>query len=268
MTNIAIFCVNYNSYKELYIYLNTIEKAAAYAKGMAKISVFIADNTENNIEHVVFNTNNYEISLFPFHKNLGYFGAIGKMMKETDMSEYDYVIISNVDLIMNNDTIRNIAEYQCDEHTGWIAPKIFSELEERDRNPKIIKRYSLKKLKMIRLFYRYPILHYLYTKTFYKSKKYVSKVAGNIYAGHGSFIILTKEYIKRCGIINYPVFLFGEEIYLAEMCRENNLTVSYCPDISVSDKEHVSTGKIRSRLYYRYNYEAINYAIKTFYNIS
>lgn len=121
---------------------------------------------------------------------------------------------------------------------------------------------------MIRLFYRYPILHYLYTKTFYKSKKYVSKVAGNIYAGHGSFIILTKEYIKRCGIINYPVFLFGEEIYLAEMCRENNFTVSYCPDISVSDKEHVSTGKIRSRLYYRYNYEAINYAIKTFYNIS
>ena len=64
----------------------------------------------------------------------------------------------------------------------------------------------------------------------YKRKKYL--VVGSpkdVYAGHGSFIILTKYYLSKVGIVNYPVFLFCEEIYLAEMCRINNLLVRYEP---------------------------------------
>jgi hypothetical protein len=105
----------------------------------------------------------------------------------------------------------------------------------------------------------------LYTRTFYRQKKYESYPAGKIYAGHGSLIILTNEYFKRCGKIDYPVFLFCEEIYLAEMCQKTGLSVEYVPTIKVTDSEHASTSRMKHSFYCRCNYEAMQYIIKTFY---
>lgn len=246
-------------------YVLSIERSAELVRDVVTVDVYIADNTFENIRAIEFRSCILNIRVFPFHENIGYFGAVGRMMCNIDLSLYDYVIISNVDLLMDNDTIKSLIGCQLKTNVGWIAPQIYSQQEKRDRNPKIIKRYSLKKLKLIRMFYKIPVLHYIYTKTLYKSKKLTTYRAGEIYAGHGSFIILTKEYFKRCGMIDYPVFLFGEEIYLAEMCRMNNLKVVYSPDIKIYDMEHISTGTIKPRLYYRYNYEAIDYLIRTFF---
>ena len=91
------------------------------------------------------------------------------------------------------------------------------------------------------------------------------KRQGEIYGGHGSFIILTKMYFERCGIINYPVFLFGEEIYLAEQCRQQGLKVVYDPTIAVKDTEHASTGNMPSRFYCNCNAKALEYIMSAFY---
>ena len=179
--------------------------------------------------------------------------------------DYDYSIISNVDLMLEEDFFQKLADYNCSEDTGWIAPQIWSNLEERDRNPKVLNRYSLKKLQILRTFYQFPILDTLYTSTFYKKKKYESHQAGQIYAGHGSFIILTRRFFELCGKIDYPVFLFCEEIYLAEMCRKAGLKVLYEPSLIVKDTEHASTGRMNHGFYCRCNYEAMQYIIKTFY---
>ena len=66
-------------------------------------------------------------------------------------------------------------------------------------------------------------LHKLYTMTLYKTKRYRSNEAKYIYAGHGSFIILTKAFFQNYSNIAYPMFLYGEEIYLAELIREKFL---------------------------------------------
>ena len=88
---------------------------------------------------------------------------------------------------------------------------------------------------------------------------------GIIYSGHGAFIILTHTFFEKCPTIDYPLFLYGEELYLAETCRKLHLKVVYRPDIKILDQESVSTSKMRRRLYYRYNYEGLDYLIKTFY---
>ena len=186
-------------------------------------------------------------------------------MADVDIKDYDYTIISNVDLTVEEDFFLKLADNTCDENIGWIAPQIWSDLEKRDRNPKILERYSQRKLNILKLFYQFPILDTLYTHTFYRQKKYERHPAGRIYAGHGSFIILTRDYFKRCGKIDYPVFLFCEEIYLAEMCQKAGLNVEYEPSIKVIDTEHASTGKMKHSLYCRCNYEAMQYIIKSFY---
>ena len=245
MKNIALFCVSYQSDKELDAFLASINMAAMKATDKVNVEIYVTKNTKDN--------------------NPGYFGAIKRLMADVDIKDYDYTIISNVDLTVEEDFFLKLADNTCDENIGWIAPQIWSDLEKRDRNPGIVERYSLRKLNILKLFYQFPILDTLYTHTIYRRKKYESHPAGRIYAGHGSFIILTREYFKRCGKIDYPVFLFCEEIYLAEMCQKAGLNVEYEPSIKVIDTEHASTGKMKHSLYCRCNYEAMQYIIKNFY---
>jgi GT2 family glycosyltransferase len=245
MKHIALFCVSYESDKELDYYRQSLNKAVEKAKGKICLDFFVAHNSRGN--------------------NPGYFGAIKRLMADVDIKEYDYTIISNVDLTVEEDFFLKLADYTCDENIGWIAPQIWSNLEKRDRNPKILERYSQRKLNILKLFYQFPILETLYTHTIYRQKKFESHPAGRIYAGHGSFIILTREYFKRCGKIDYPIFLFCEEIYLAEMCQKAGLYVKYEPTIKIIDTELISTGKMKHSHYCRCNYEAMQYIIKSFY---
>lgn len=267
MKKISIYCVNYNSYEYLLDFLCSVEKAADRVANGVVVTVFVGDNTEKDVKPIEVNSTFITVKVFAYNKNLGYFGAVKRMMMETKPEEFDFVIISNVDVVLKADALSVLlgsygGNCQC---IGWIAPQIYSEAEHRDRNPKIVNRYTLGRLKMLRMMFKYPMLRYLYNNTFYKRKKLQTHEPGVIYGGHGSFIILTKEYIEQCGKIDYPIFLFGEELYLAEQCRSKGLTVVYDPQIKIVDMEHSSTGKMTSRFYNRCNVEALEYIIRAFY---
>lgn len=267
MKKIAIYCVNYNSYEALYNYYNSIVIAAQNTLDYGHIDVFIADNTEKNIESVSLpQFSNVKTKVFAFHKNLGYFGAIHKMMEQTEYTAYDYVIVSNVDVKVDNFSFRELCQTQTAKQVGWIAPQILSVTKNRNLNPALIQRYSGMKLKLIKLQFKYPILHRIYEKTLYKHK-YINppKEKKEIYAGHGSFIILTKNYFKKCGIVNYPIFLYDEELYLAEECRLNYLTVLYEPSIKIYDIGKVSTGKMSNKFYCQCNLEGLTYILRKYY---
>lgn len=249
MKRIAIFCVSYHSDKERDAYLTSIEAAAKKAGEEVQVDTFVANNTEAD--------------------NPGYFGAVKKLMQDVNVAEYDYAIVSNVDLTLAEDFFINLAAYDCPEDTGWIAPRIWSQLEGRDRNPQRMTRPTRRKMQILKAFYQYPLLDTIYHHTAYRRKKYNTQAEpGTIYAGHGSLIILTKHYLQKCGKIDYPIFLFCEELFLAENCRQAGLTVRYEPSIRVNDKEHVSIGKIPHSVYCQHNLKAMNYIIKKFFTIA
>ena len=249
MKRIAIFCVSYHSDKERDAYLTSIEAAAKKAGEEVQVDTFVANNTEAD--------------------NPGYFGAVKKLMQDVDVAGYDYAIVSNVDLTLAEDFFINLAAYDCPEDTGWIAPRIWSQLEGRDRNPQRMTRPTRRKMQILKAFYQYPLLDTIYHHTAYRRKKYNTQAEpGTIYAGHGSLIILTKKYLQKCGKIDYPIFLFCEELFLAENCRQAGLTVRYEPSIQVNDKEHVSIGKMPHSVYCQNNLKAMNYIIKKFFTIA
>lgn len=263
MGKIAVYCVTYNSYSELDQYLSSVDAAAKFAEEV--VDFYVCDNTEQNAQSIGFSGENVRLKVFATGKNLGYFGAIGYMMKQVSPSGYDYVLLSNVDIQLQTDSLAVLKARKTDRNIGWIAPEIFSSFENRDRNPKIVSRYSRSRIQIFRTCYRFPILHYLYTKTAYKRKHLQNHDPGHIYAGHGSCLILTAAYFEKCGIIDYPVFLYGEEIYVAEKCRKAHLSVDYDPSVKVLDGEHVSTGKMKKRFYYHCNFEAMDYVLKNYY---
>lgn len=245
MKRIAVFCVTFHSDIELDNYKASLQRAVEAAEGEIELDFFVSKNTEED--------------------NPGYFGGIKKAMQEVDVTSYDYAIISNVDLEVDKEFMVRLAAYNCEMSTGWIAPQIWSQDEGRDRNPKVMNRYPVKKLKILKTFFQFPLVWKLYNMTVYRKKKFEHHEAGEVYAGHGSFIILTKRYFELCGKIDYPVFLFCEEIWLAEQCRKAGLKVIYVPELKVSDTEHASTGHMPLSYYCHLNYEAVQYIIKTFY---
>ena len=78
-------------------------------------------------------------------------------------------------------------------------------------------------------------------------------------------MIFTNDLFLSIPRMDYPVFLFCEEIFLAEMVKRIEKKVTYYPSIKVVDREHASTGKMKLSQYCKYNYDALTYIVKNFY---
>lgn len=263
--DVLIVAVNYNSYPELYNYLSSMNAACKKCMKKNNITVAIADNSFEKV-YIKQEYDNINI-IYNGYDNLGYLGGASAIINNIDVLRYDYIIISNVDITFEDNFFNNLSDYPLTNDVAWIANKIWSNKENRDRNPKILERYSKRRLNAILMLYKYPILDWIYKNTLYRRKSPESRLfkERDIYAGHGSFIILTKNFFSKYEKIVYPIFLFGEEIYLAELIKSAGMRVSYYPKIKVYDNEHVSTGKMKKDLYYKCNKEAIEYIIKKFY---
>lgn len=245
-------------------YLQSIEMAAEKTSD-CQVEIAIADNSK---EKQTVNTDEYKKLLVKQYvfDNVGYLGGALGVINSIKTEEYDFVAISNVDLKMDESFLHVLKDVKKDNHIAWIAPRIYSKEEDRDINPKVIERYSKRKLRLLYYMYKFPIFFYLYTATVYKRKKLAPKYDEmNIYAGHGSFMLLTRQFFKDYKKIDYPVFLFGEELFLAELIRNKGLTVRYMPSLRIEDSEHVSTSKMKKGFYFKCNTESMKYILDTFY---
>lgn len=52
MKRLAIYCVTYHSYNELYRFLQSVEEAALRVSSSLTVDVYVADNTDSQIQPV------------------------------------------------------------------------------------------------------------------------------------------------------------------------------------------------------------------------
>ena len=292
--------VTYNSYDALDNYIASVGKALkAAADPSISVKIHVADNSNysRNVECGMWNENTPSAET-THYDNPGYLPAALKTVYSEDFASYDYIIISNVDVTLDESFFIALRDLKPDPDTVWIAPFIWSPSENRDVNPKILERYTKKRLQLLRLLFACPPLYYLYTRTLYRIKYSRSEESGvrsensseaesttessalgvsslhtphstlhekNIYSGHGSFMIFRPELFQQEPPLNYPVFLFCEEIFMAEMVRRIGKKAVHCPAVKVWDCEHASTGLMGLWRYCKYNHDALSYIIKHFY---
>ena len=266
MLNVLLTCINYNSYKELNKFLESVEQAY-HATKKINLLVCIADNSSNK-EAVTLDKYSFDCQYFPFD-NVGYFGgATGVFDRLPNMHKYDYVIISNVDLEVDQEIFKNLSP-NMDDKLAWISPSILSSFENRDKGLGLSHRPSKLKLILLAIMFRFPWLLYLVENTIYKRKTIVQKKYDRdkiIYSGHGSFIILTNIFFHTYPNWHYPMFLFCEELFLGELIRRKGLKVIYNPSLKIYDSEHVSTSQMPSKFSCKCQYDSISFILRTFYN--
>lgn len=248
MKNQALFiCVNYNNELDS---LNLIDSILKQSQ-LKKIDIIISDNSKKSspklqnlqrkCKNIIYKKNK---------KNKGYFqganSALKHYLKKNKTPEW--IIISNPDIIINDSQF--ISKLFKIKEKTIIAPSIISIKTKNDQNPFLISKPSTKKMRFYKTIYNSKILTEKYT-LFHTIKSRLSKnkekIKREIYAPHGSFIIINKEYFKRKGTLNYQGFLFGEEIFLAEEAKKENIKIIYNPTLKVFHKQNSSTSKLKNR---------------------
>ena len=207
MKKLLLICVNYKSHDALKSFLESVHRAAENAKGTLQVDIEVVDNSEHNV---------------------GYLGGALPVYNEK-AKDYDFVSISNVDLQLAPDFFEKLTELKT-ENVGWIAPDIYTGKRDLHENPARLKRPTKWNFLIWFLIYSNTFLYKLYHLLYIlKSRKRADSPSCTIYAGHGSFMLFTKEFIA---------------IFFAELIRAANLKVLYAPILLINNTGNVSTGRV------------------------
>lgn len=262
--------VNYNSSKETIDWVNSIISNS----GSSDILIIVVDTSaeliDKNLEIQLNHINTGIVYINP-NSNLGYFGGArcGIDYVNEEKISYDFLIVSNVDILFKTKDFVNLILNNISNEIGLISPSIL--VRENDINPYRLNKVSKKELKRRLMYLKHPNLQWIVNIFRSARKKLVKKrkydIGTSIYMTYGACFIFTKFYFEKCDI-NLPLFLYGEEPYVAEQCRKNKLRIIYNPSIVIEDIGHVSTKKIPSKTQRNYLIESTLYCLNNYYGDS
>lgn len=275
----CIVLVCYNAYEDAQKLLFSIDSAYSKVKGL-ELTVVFSDNSTR----VDFNIDalcDYSFDFFYIkNENIGYFPAFkcGVNAVSYLKKDFDYIAISNVDLIMADDFFCNLMSLPELEGVGVLAPRILSVNHGNDSNPKILQRPKKIKFLVLRTIFSNVFLYCLYNymsriKAAVKSNDTVvnsklnRKCFGSIdmYAPHGAFMIFHRNYIHSNASFGYPRMLFGEEVFVGEECLRNDLRVTYADNLIIYDAEHGSTSLEKDKFISGEHVKSYDYLLNTYF---
>ncbi len=188
------------------------------------------------------------VRIYDFPDNPGYLPALHRIRQQLDLSRP--VILSNCDLI-SEEGIEEVLRATIDRFpdAGLLAPAIIGTLGQ-DQNPNLMRPPSARWLSALAILHRHPPLaDLLLLRRGGHSARTISGVpsGAEIFAAHGSCVILMPQFFAAGGRTDYPFPLFGEELWLGSECARLGLRVHYVPEVRLHHAEHAATGARRRR---------------------
>lgn len=282
--SILTICVNYHNDEETASFV----KELLAQQGIFIQRVIVVDNAEStgvnsplrDLSHA-----DERIWLRCPGKNMGYYGGAAWGLREF-IKEFplpDWIIVCNTDMkFINTDFMSNLCAFHSASHYAVIAPAIISDLSGRGQNPYMRTRPTHFRMHFYKWVFRYYPISMIY-QLFALAKNripFILKpvlvrlnansdpkvlVPQQIYAPHGSFVAFSRKYFESGGTLEHGVFLFGEEIFVAETARHLGLTIVYDPRLQIIHREHTTTSIFKSRKILGFVREAAEYCADTFF---
>ena len=190
------------------------------------------------------------------NENLGYFGGADYAVKAigAKLKKFASVLIVNPDIIFDGKFFSQLAIVLDDaESAGAIFPTVFDTNEQCDMNPFLASRPPKSFLDTrIRAFSnRLTFLFWNLASMFKRKLASVQNTPVNnaqsvteIYAGHGALMIFTPDFFRLGGTFERPTFLYSEELFIAEQCRQVNLICVHYPELKTTHVSHATTSLV------------------------
>lgn len=232
--------------------------------------LFLVDNSQDsnetlNLERIA--QKDKRIEIINTGSNLGYLGAVQYAMRINKEIRNNPLVILNTDIYFTEKSSLKSIIYNLQPGVGIIAPSIKSEWDSKDQNPYKRNRPTIQQLKLRKFFLGKPLIAQLsiYAHSLLRLTRRSEQISNSkelIYAPHGSAFVLSREMIKQLNRTPFPLFLFGEEIFLAELCSTIQQKCVYVPEIKLTHREHKHTGFKRSKEMLNFNATAIDFCIE------
>ena len=211
----------------------------------------------------------------PTRANLGYFGGARYGASSWMARSFDpeWIVISNVDLTFDPAQLRSALARQVCTRVGVVAPAILSSPSCENLNPFMESRPTRTRMQAYkRIFRSYAgFVAYSWLSRVVRRRAWSGRAPDGlatertIYAPHGAFMIISREFFRRGGNLHHPPFLFGEEITIAEQARALSLPIVYCPTIRVIHEQHASTSGLPTRLHQGLEADAAAYVADAYF---
>lgn len=265
---VAVIIVNYNDAEQTVLYVNKIKNY----KNIQRIIVVDNLSTEASSMDILRKINDEKVLIIQSDRNGGYsygnnFGI--KYLKKIN-EEYDYIIISNADIEVEEEAIEKCLQvFESDKSVGIVAPRMFnSDLKPIRRSSWKIRTFGLDVIHSTRLL---ELIFYKKLRSGEYSDEEYKQDLLQVEAISGAFFIVRYEALKEANYLDENVFLFYEEDILAKKMQENNYKIFSLNDVKFIHYESKSIGKTfnyyhkmkelyKSKMYYHKKYNKINFA--------
>lgn len=251
---ICFITVNYNNSKLTKEYIWSIKKIIKNEED--RIDTIVIDNDSIFKEKIILKEiNEKNLKIIFNEKNLGYFQGLNIGLKEIQGKEYEYIIISNNDIIFEKDFLIKLKESKYDEDTLVICPNLKTK-DNIHQNPMQKKRYSkFYKFKSDIYFFNYILTNFILKliNLFRKKRKNENiywKESDYIWIGIGACYILVNNFRNYIPLLDNRVFLWGEEALFANQIHSLDKKVYYDSNIKAIHLESASVSKMPSKTKY------------------
>lgn len=265
---VAVIVVNYNDSKDTLKYVKKITEYEIIDRVVVVDNLSTTTGTLESLKKL----ENDKTYVIQSDKNGGYdygnnFGI--KYLQNNKNEQYDYIIISNPDIEIEEKAIKKSLEIlEKNKDVAVVAPRMFN----KDGKP--IRRSSWK----IRTFgldviHSTRFLEILFYKVLrsgeYKTEDY-EKEELEVGAISGAFFIIKKNVLEEIGFLDENVFLFYEEDILGKKLEEKGYKIISLNSEKFIHYESQTIGKTfsyykkikqlyKSKMYYHKTYNKINF---------
>ena len=271
--SVLLLVVNFKSKGSV---LHTLE-SIKQARESADVECIVVDNGSDSeelasIRKVV--SSDCKTHLLETTTNRGYFGAARFALNdylEQGRRMPDWLIVCNHDVHIEDTRFFLKLLSRDPAEVGVIAPSIRVFPGRAEQNPFMKRRPGALRwaqLRFVSCNYAVAAVWDWLSRQKTRIKSYVAERRNarqrmgkpeSVYAAHGSFLIFSRRFFESGGFLDCNLFLYGEEISVAEICRELCLPIVYEPFLEVLHREHQSTGKALTRFTYECQRKAIQY---------
>lgn len=271
----AIIILNYNSAEDSVRYVNSIKDYKILDK------IIVVDNlSKKQREMETLNTLKSEkVHVTQSEKNGGYsYGNnYGIHYLESLGEKFDYIIISNPDIDVEEKAIKNcINELEKDEKMAVCAPKMVNGNGEHIRRSSWkIRTPGIDMVNSTRL--TQALFYWKFKKGEYSVKDFENPKL-KVEAVSGAFFVIKYDIFKKVGFFDEGTFLFYEEDMLASKIKELGLYECSLNSVVFKHYESQTIGKVmsyfnkmkilqKSKMYYQEKYNKINAFQKVIFTI-
>lgn len=257
----AIIVLNYNDYNNTSKFVNLVKDYDILLK------IIVVDNlsTDNNYDKLK-DLENEKVSVFQNDKNSGYASGNNFGLEKLDNS-YDYCIISNSDVFVDEDTIKQCIDHlEENKDVAIVAPRMCFENGQARRSSWRKRNYITDIANSTRI--TEVLLYYFFKKGEYTKKDFENEIlqVDNI---AGSFFIARKDIFNKVNYFDENTFLFYEEDILGYKIKEKGYKIVSLNGLKFIHYDSQTIGKIMnifkkqkllfaSRKYYQGKYNNIN----------